>query len=1375
MILKTIRLRREQTASRYLTSYLNSWCLLLCLMATLPSFCQEKSILFDRLTVENGLRNPSVLQLMQDEKGFIWMVTPTGVVKYDGYQSKHYRPYLDPEHPYRPRIFAVLFQDSQGTIWLGLTMIHRVNLFRYDPVMDDFVPFLYDPTEEDNPIQDGIGAIGEDRFGNLLVGTSGIGLYIVDPNAGKVIAHHQPEVDQDQGFPSSDVFTPILMDREGNNWMPTYDGISKYDAIDGTFQNFKIPSPAGKPPVACREILFGDQKTLWVGTGGSGLWKFDLEEERFIQSYIHNPSNPHSIAFDQVFNIEQGINGQLWISGSRNSENRSVLSLFDPISGQFTVIKDRANADSRLPFTVIRDILADRSGNIWLATWQTGIFRHNSNKDVFEVQKWPEAVQQRTGKAFINGFTEDQNQNIWVGTEKGLWKWDREKGDMQQFKVAPQLGIREDAIGGTMVIIGDDQLLLSSRKEVHVFDFGTKQFTKWTDVLEVQPEFFVQSDGTLWAFNVNGICRVQAGRDSKFMCIPDLLGRGIVSAFAEESPEDLWIGMNHFGLLHFNPKTDSLEEYIGHYGVHDIEFDQAGQCWVITHSSGLRIFDRETNNLIELPPEENERIGQAEEMVKLPNGQFWITSSRGIIHFDPQTRKVLRRFSPNNWQLPEQTWHRSAHQSPLLSSSGELLFSSPGGILHFHPDSIRIDSTPPQIALTDFYLFDKRLKPGADSLLPIEISYANRIDLSYHQDNFTIQFAALHYKVPSENQYRYRLDNNDPPGQWRAAGHQREASYNNLSPGHYTFRVQASNSDGIWTTEESQEARLEIRIWPAWYNTTFAYITYLVLFVLSMVFGYRLLLKRRLQRAETDRLRDLEVVKSNLYTNITHEFRTPLTLILGQVQQIRENWEIVPPHLLDSISRNGKQLLRLVNQLLGIATIETGKLILKPVRSEVIRFFRQNVEAFSAIAKNKELDLTFTSRSEAFFMDFDPTYLKQIIDNLLSNAIKFTSAGGHITNELIRDEDQLIFQVQDSGIGIAQEDLPHIFDRFYRSKKQPENNRIKAGEGAGIGLAFTKELVELMHGEIQVQSSLGHGTCFRVVLPITHKATLHDLPLEISQAAEMPANGNPQSLYPENTVASPATTPILLIVEDHAEVRSYLRACLESNYQVLEATDGQAGHQLAQEVIPDLVISDVMMPLMDGFELCHSLKSNQSTSHIPIILLTAKADTQSRLTGLQKGADVYLAKPFLKQELLLRVEKLLELRERLRYFYQSLSSESLIEAIPAPEPEEAQFVKQVKNLVLQQLEQGEFGVQKLANDLYLSRSQLNRKMQALVGIPAIELIRDLRLAKAIELLRQEELTITEISYKTGFTDPRYFSRVFKQIHGMTPSQFRQAL
>lgn len=1378
MTVKTAGLHKEQIIPPNLRSYLYSLCLFLCLLLHSTSFSQSKSLLFDRLTVENGLSNPSVLQLMQDDKGFIWMFTPTGVVKYDGYQAKHYRPYLSKDHPYRPRIFGLLYQDSQGTIWLGITQIHRANLFRYDPVIDDFVPFLYDPADEQNPIEDGVMSLGEDIYGNLLVGTSGIGLFVLDKSdleSGKIIAHHKPARGQGQGFPSGDVFTPILMDKEGNNWMPTYDGFSKYNPRKGTFRNFSIPILSGGQAVDCREILLEDEKTLWVGTRGAGLWKFDVEEERFMKNFAFDPSNPHSLPFNQVYNIERGNNGQLWISGSRTGENRSILSLFDPISEKFTVIKDRANADARLPFTNIRDILADRSGNIWLATWQTGVFRHNSNKDVFEVQAWPEAVQKRTDEAFINSFIEDQDHNIWIGTEDGLWKWDQETGNIQQYRAFHSKEIEKNSAVGNMEFLRDDELILSYGNQLYTFDLLSKQFTKRTEILKQQSEFFKQSDGTLWAFHVDGICRVSHSQGFALNCRPNLLSRGIVSAIAEESPSDLWIGMNHSGLQHYNPKTDSLEEYISHYGIHDIEIDQSEQLWLITHSSGLKIMNREARQLIDLPPEENDRIGQPEEMVMTANGQFWITSSRGIVQFDPKTRKVLRRFAPSNWQVPSQVWHRNAHRSPFINGTGKLFFSSSTGILHFHPDSIQIDSVPPQIAFTDFYLSDERLRPGIDSLLSIDISYADTIVLGYQQNDFTIHFAALHYKAPTENLYQYRLDNHDPPGKWQPASTQRYAPFPNMRPGHYRFRVRAANSDGIWTQNEAQEAQLFIIIKPAWYANPWAYAVYLVLLIAGLILGYRLLIRRRLQMEETNRLRELEAVKSGLYTNITHEFRTPLTLILGQVQQIREDWEEVPKDLLDSISRNGKQLLRLVNQLLGITTIEAGNLNLRPVQSEIIGFIKHCVEAFAVIAKEKQIQLSFNSSVLELQMDFDPAYLKQVLDNLLSNAVKFTPEKGGIDCLIGRKNDLLILEVKDTGIGIRPEDLPHIFDRFYRSKQEQPNSRIKAGEGAGIGLAFTKELVELMNGQISVQSSSGQGASFRIELPITTTAAIQRLEFSPFLTAETTQNG-----HGEEKIISPKrfeTTeiPLILIVEDHTEVRNYLRSCLDTKYQVKEAPDGQAGYELAQKLTPDLIISDVMMPKMDGFELCDALKNATSTSHIPVILLTAKADALSRLKGLKKGADAYLAKPFLKEELLIEVQKSINLREKLRFYYQSLTSHTPLTNLPVPEPEEASFVKTVRQIIEAHLDNEQLSVESLAVNLDLSRSQVTRKVKSLTGMTTVQFIQDIRLANARTLLQDDSTSVAEIAYQVGFSDPRYFSKSFKSKFGYSPTDFRKKI
>ena len=525
-------------------------------------------------------------------------------------------------------------------------------------------------------------------------------------------------------------------------------------------------------------------------------------------------------------------------------------------------------------------------------------------------------------------------------------------------------------------------------------------------------------------------------------------------------------------------------------------------------------------------------------------------------------------------------------------------------------------------------------------------------------------------------------------------------------------------------------------------------------------------LERHIAQAEAYRLKELNIIKTRFYTNITHEFRTPLTVISGMADQI-----LHPVESKKLIQRNSNRLLHLINQMLGLAKLETGNLSLKMTQADLVSYLQYLVESFHSFAESRQIQLEFFHQVQNRVMDFDEEKLQSIISNLLSNAIKFSPEGGKINievKELFEEsKNELTIKVKDSGIGIPDDKLEHIFDSFY----QVDDSITRRAEGTGIGLTLTKELVELMGGRIEVQSRLNEGSVFTITLPITRNAPLNEPQKTI---VAIPGSTTPvketEVLHLDKTNSVEEDQPLLLIIEDNYDVITYVRFCLREEYKILSAENGEVGIEKAFQKIPDIIISDVMMPLKDGFEVCATLKNDERTSHIPIILLTAKADIASRIEGLERGADAYLAKPCEKKELLVRLQQLLQLRRRLQERYAS-------GAVPAPSSDkgfqiEDAFLQKIRLLVEENLDDADFGIAELCRALLLSRSQLHRKLKALTNRTTSRVIRTIRLQNAKTLLQSSELTIAEVAYDTGFKDPNHFSRVFKEEFGMTPSELR---
>jgi len=597
--------------------------------------------------------------------------------------------------------------------------------------------------------------------------------------------------------------------------------------------------------------------------------------------------------------------------------------------------------------------------------------------------------------------------------------------------------------------------------------------------------------------------------------------------------------------------------------------------------------------------------------------------------------------------------------------------------------------------------------------------------------------------------------------------------YTNLPPGEYTFEVKAANRDGVWTQEALV---LPFHIRAAWWTSWWFYSLSLALIAGLGYWFYHFQLSKTLAVQKSIRLQEVNQLTTTLYNNITHEFRTPLTVILGMTENLRSEMaqqqldHFVPP--LQMITRNGQHLLQLVNEMLDLAKVESGKLTLNLVQGDVIAFIKYLVEGFHALAASQHIQLDIQAAEQTLVMDFDPHKLAIVVSNLLSNALKFVPGGGAITVHLApvfrAGAARFSIAVKDNGIGIAAAEIPHLFDRFYQADQAA--GRPYQGNGNGIGLALTKELVALMKGTIQVESEPGKGSEFTVLLPIHRNAALAENTLNGSVPAS--SQNTVDNYFQEELLQEDdQELPLVLVIEDQPDVVHYISTCLQGKYRQVHAPNGMLGMETAFEKIPDLIICDVMMPEKDGFEVCATLKQDERTNHIPVILLTARVAAADRLAGLAQGADAYLTKPFDKKELLIRLQQLFELRKTLQKKY----GKQLFLGTPGEKtvPPEDPFMARARVIVLSELDTEHFSVNELSDQLYLSRSQVHRKIKAVAGISTAIFIRMIRMQEAKKLLVTTPLTISEIAYQTGFKTPTYFSQIFKQTFGESPSDFRK--
>jgi signal transduction histidine kinase/AraC-like DNA-binding protein len=648
-----------------------------------------------------------------------------------------------------------------------------------------------------------------------------------------------------------------------------------------------------------------------------------------------------------------------------------------------------------------------------------------------------------------------------------------------------------------------------------------------------------------------------------------------------------------------------------------------------------------------------------------------------------------------------------------------------------------------------------------------DIAFVGQLELSHTKNNITIQFTTMDFSAPGRNQYAYYLEGAEEP--WVHRGFEHSAQYLNLPPGTYTFHVKGANSYGVWN---EKPVSLKIIINPPWYLTWLAYFIYALLFGFAGFFFNKYQLRQRLKTAEAKRLKNLDEFKSRFFTNITHEFRTPLTVILGMTERLmKESKSSIQP--LTLIKRNGENLLRLINQILDLAKLESHDLKFHYVQGDVLSYIRYISESLHSMANAQNVMLRVESNHSKIIMDYDPERMLQIIHNLLSNAIKYTPSGGKVIIGVSQVGKELTVSVRDSGIGIPAEALPYVFDRFYQASNQDDNqerSRISAAGGTGIGLSLTRELVQAMGGTIAVESPLpGNqaGTAFTVKLPVTNNAP-------IKEGTEFNEPETARISVSHDRKGKPDFENTVLLIEDNPDVSEYLALCLGNKYHLEFAFNGRAGIEKALETIPDLIVSDVMMPEKDGFEVCDFIKNDERTSHIPVILLTAKATVEARIAGLRHGADAYLAKPFHEEELLVWVEQLIARQRLLQIRYKNLQVK-LPETDPLLPAEtlvlEDAFVVKFKKVLEDNYADPEMSVEILSVKMGMSRAQLYRKLQSLTGRSVNEHLNAIRLEKARHLLKTSSMNISEVAYDVGFNDPKYFGRVFSEAFGQSPGEF----
>ena len=1216
--------------------------------------------------------------------------------------------------------------------------------------------------------------------GRILIATDAAGLNIVElPNA--FFEKGTAPVITRLSLPNASQVYGMGKDRNENIYIGGMDGaIYRFDPLKNSFiklNNGKLLNDGYLNPDGSKLI-------------NSNLYLLDGKD---IVPLFNNSKTP---AGNIIFKPRE----QLWDNHHREEYFYDVYK-YEP--------GKEVNWNGPLPENTTRicyPFIIDRSGVLWSGSVGYGLRKYNTARSKFKTQ-----VSGKTIRLIIPAT----GKGIYLVSYDYNWMNLKEDGTITDaYKKNPSLS----QVDNFIIASTGDYWFKSDEKGYFKYNPASNTLQAWPNINANQSfgkkqPFLEDRKANLWFPGQDGAITLLNTATEKLdsFTINKDASKIICTALYQDKQGIYWIGTeNGFAKAIFNNNNISSPQikwfYNNNSNRNSLNYNHVScflddpsapekYLWIATKGGGLNRLDKTTGDFFHLTTKD----GLPDDVVYgiLPDdaGNIWGSTNKGIFCLTaPQNNNkskwVFHNFTKANG-LQDDEFNTGAY---ARLPNGNLAFGGVNGLNIFDPKEILVPGFMPNVFITDILINNHSVSPGDNTaVMQTTIEQSKNITLTHVQDILTLEFSSLDFTASNQNKYRYQLVGVDK--EWVESGTRRTATYLHLPSGKYIFKVQGSNSQGIWS---DKIAELQITVLPPWWRSWWAYLIYILLVGLGIRAYFKFSVNRarlksqlNFEQREAKRVKELDTVKTQLYTNITHEFRTPLTVILGMAQQVKNNPSQHLDNGIDMIIRNGQSLLNLVNEMLDLSKLETGKMTLQLVNGDMINFLRYIVESFHSLAESQKKQLHFLAEIDALYMAYDPEKVRQIVANLLSNALKFTPEKGNIyitvsESSLLNEADKstLIIKVKDTGIGIPESQLQHIFDRFY----QLDNSHTRKTEGTGIGLALTKELVKLMEGEITVKSpptGANKGSEFTVVLPLKRlPAAAENMTYpDIKDTGLQKINTATVNRIDIDEEKQSKEKPLILLVEDNADVVAYTASCLP-DYRLAVGQDGREGFEIASEIIPDLIITDVMMPFVDGFELCRQLRNDEHTSHIPIIMLTAKADMESKIEGLEKGADAYLEKPFNREELLIRIKKLLELRKNLQQFYlkkaglrndaSTTEPNASVEELISVNKTEDDFVRRVREAIETHVADTGFTVEQLCKMVFMSHSQLHRKLDALTGCSPNKFIRIIRLNKAKELLKQSDSSIASIALDCGYNDPGYFARVFKQEYGVTPQDWRVA-
>lgn len=1322
-----------------------------------------QSYQFKHLEVSDGLSNNSVNTICKDRDGFMWFGTTTGLNRYDGYTFKIYQHAENDPGSLPDNYITDIVEMPDGRFWVNTGRGYVLFDKEQDCFITDVTGFMKNLESGGVPEQ-----VFVDREGNTCLSVAGEGCYRYKEGGKRLffsyVEHSLPEHGVTQIAECSDGLLLIY----NTGLLVCLDRATL--AIKWKSDEIKKYIPAGK---TIEFSLFVDRDNCIWAYSLMGIWAYDCGTKSWRTDLTAIWSSRPDVI---IHAVAQDIEGRIWVG-----KDYDGIDVLEKETGKVTSLVAHDDNGRSLPHNTIYDLYADRDGIMWVGTYKKGVSYYSESIFKFNMYEWGD----------ITCIEQADENRLWLGTnDHGILLWNRSTGKAEPFwrdaegqLPNPVVSMLKSKDGKLWVGTFNGGLYCMDGSRVRSYKEGVGNTLASNNVWAL-----VEDDkGRIWIASLGGglqCLEPVSGTFETYTSSNSALLENNVTSLCWVDNNTLFFGTANQGVGMMDMRTREIKKIQGQSGnvklsndaVNHVYKDSRGLVWIATRE-GLNVYDTRRHVFLDLSSVAEAKGNFIAAITEDQERNMWVSTSRKVIRVTVASDgKGSYLFDSRAYNSEDGLQNCDFNQRSIKTlHNGIIAIGGLYGVNVFAPDHIRYNKMLPNVMFTGLSLFDEAVKVGQSYggrvLIEKELNDVENVEFDYKQNIFSVSFASDNYNLPEKTQYMYKLEgfNNDwltlPLGV-------HNVTFTNLAPGKYVLRVKAINSDGYVGIKE---ATLGIVVNPPFWMSWWAYLLYAVgLVIVLFLARYRMLKRERekfhLQQIENEVAKNEEInnMKFRFFTNVSHELRTPLTLIISPLEgMLKETTDELQSTRLQLMYRNAQRLLHLVNQLLDFRKGEMSTHQLSLSEGDIISYVHSVCNSFLLMADKKHIQFSFFSGIDTFSMAFDADKVGKIVMNLLSNAFKFTPEGGRVTvmiEHVAGTPDILEIKIADTGIGISDVDKEHIFERFY----QAGHKGVEETTGNGIGLSLVRDFVTLHEGEVKVFDNIGMGSVFVIQFPVKHVETQVQLPEETG----MPVGDEEDKEMKEEAreEMERKNFPLLLIVDDNEDFRIFMRYSLELQYRVKLAVNGKEAWEMMQEELPDLVISDVMMPQMDGNELCRLIKQDKRTAHIPVILLTARQNTEAKLEGLQTGADDYVTKPFNMTILVLRIRKLIELSRYHRVTQGMIDpapSEIVITSL------DEKLIEKAIKYVEDNMSRTELSVEELSRELGMSRVHLYKKLLQITGKTPIEFIRVIRLKRAAQLLRESQLHVSEVAFEVGFNNPKYFSRYFKDEFGVLPSVYQE--